>query len=190
MLITCPNCQTRYRVASDALSAAGRQVQCANCAGLWYATPGFPAPSAPAADPDPSDDEMVFRADRDVLFSPADEALLDAAFLDTEPQSAFPAPDPADTPPNFRPIHDLTMKRASEEMNPVFLMALPAYHLPTRSDGSGAAALAPHGPLRAQAVDRSATNHASPNNIRSPKRKSVGRHEADPPVSPGIPTVT
>lgn len=93
MLITCPNCQTRYRVASDALSAAGRQVQCANCAGLWYATPGFPAPPA-ATDPDPSDDELAFRADRDVLFSPADEALLDAAFLQIEPQSAFPASEP------------------------------------------------------------------------------------------------
>lgn len=97
MLITCPNCQTRYRVASDALSAAGRQVQCANCAGLWYATPGFPAPSAPA-DPDPSDDELVFRADRDVLFSPADEALLDAAFLNADAEVAFPASEVPDTP--------------------------------------------------------------------------------------------
>lgn len=100
MIITCPNCHTRYKLASDALSAAGRQVQCAACSELWYATPSFPAPRAPGPDPDPSEDELAFCADRDALFSADDEALLDAAFLRAEPDATEAAPpaDPAEPP--------------------------------------------------------------------------------------------
>lgn len=94
MIITCPNCRTRYRLASDALSAAGRQVQCAACSELWYATPSFPIPSAP--DPEPSDDELVFRADADTLFTQADEDLLDDAFLRAQ---NYTPPPPIDDDP-------------------------------------------------------------------------------------------
>lgn len=68
-------------MASDALSAAGRDVQCAACSQLWHATPSFPAQSDKAADPEPNDDEMMFRADPDTLFTQADEAMLDNAFV-------------------------------------------------------------------------------------------------------------
>ncbi|UYQ72760.1 zinc-ribbon domain-containing protein [Pelagibacterium flavum] len=95
MIITCPNCQTRYKLGSDALSAAGRQVQCAACSELWYATPSFPGPSAPRRDPEPTDDELIFRADTDTLFSAADEEMLDASFLRNQParQPAEPGPE-------------------------------------------------------------------------------------------------
>lgn len=92
MIITCPNCQTRYKLGSDALSAAGRQVQCAACSELWYATPGFPGPAAPRRDPEPSDDELIFRADADTLFSAADEDMLDASFLRAQPPLADSEP--------------------------------------------------------------------------------------------------
>ena len=98
MIITCPNCHTRYRLAADTLSAAGRQVQCAACAELWYATPSFPAPAAPHADPEPGADELAFRADRDTLFSPDDEALLDAQFVRTEAETAPPASEAPEPP--------------------------------------------------------------------------------------------
>lgn len=102
MIITCPNCRTRYRLASDALSAAGRQVQCAACSELWYATPSFPAPPVP--DPEPSDDELVFRADSDTLFTQADEDRLDDAFLradQTVPlKNDIEQPEPLEEPAN------------------------------------------------------------------------------------------
>lgn len=85
VIITCPNCQTRYKVASDALSAAGRQVQCAACTQLWYATPSFPAPQTPQRTLTPSVDEINFESDDDTLFGETDEHLLDAAFLDASP---------------------------------------------------------------------------------------------------------
>ncbi|WP_157969976.1 MJ0042-type zinc finger domain-containing protein [Pelagibacterium sediminicola] len=98
MIITCPNCQTRYRVASDALSAAGRQVQCATCAQMWMATPSFPPPPDPFDDPDPDDDELGFRADDDTLFGEADETMLDAAFIAEEERENGPPEPPGDPP--------------------------------------------------------------------------------------------
>ncbi|WP_404401662.1 zinc-ribbon domain-containing protein [Pelagibacterium halotolerans] len=80
MIITCPNCHTRYRLAPDALGALGRQVKCASCETTWAATPSFPAPKRSAIDPDHDDDELIFRADQDNRFSEADEALADKAF--------------------------------------------------------------------------------------------------------------
>lgn len=59
-------------------------MQCAACSTAWVATPTFPKPPAAAADPEPDDDELIFRGDRDTLFSPADEDMLDAAFAKTE----------------------------------------------------------------------------------------------------------
>jgi predicted Zn finger-like uncharacterized protein len=94
VIITCPNCQTRYKLGSDTLSAAGRQVQCAACSELWYATPSFPKPAAPRPDPEPSDDELIFRADTDTLFSTADEDMLDASFLRNQPPLSASKPYP------------------------------------------------------------------------------------------------
>lgn len=132
MIITCPNCHTRYKVASDALSAAGRQVQCAACAELWYATPSFPAQAAARPDPEPSEDELAFRADRDALFSPDDETLLDAEFLRAEeepgPESAAsiaPAdPLPAPAPPLDRAGHRARSEALARRRNGM-IAALP-----------------------------------------------------------------
>jgi predicted Zn finger-like uncharacterized protein len=46
MIITCPNCQTKYQVAYEAIGSAGRKVQCASCNQSWQQV------SAPAAQPD------------------------------------------------------------------------------------------------------------------------------------------
>ena len=93
VIITCPNCHTRYKVASDALSAAGRQVQCASCTELWYATPSFPPPAAA------SDDELAFRADKDSLSDEEDQ--LDSAFLQEETPTASTPPAPQDEAANI-----------------------------------------------------------------------------------------
>lgn len=110
MIITCPNCHTRYKVASDALSAAGRQVQCAACAELWYATASFPTPSAP--DLEPSRDELAFRADGDGFSD--EEDLLDEALLSANPTAvppAHPEPAPLDRAGNRARIEALARRR-------------------------------------------------------------------------------
>ena len=39
MIITCPNCDTRYLVPETDIGAEGRRVRCANCMHLWFAEP-------------------------------------------------------------------------------------------------------------------------------------------------------
>jgi predicted Zn finger-like uncharacterized protein len=66
VVIACPNCGTRYQVPYATIGAAGREVQCAQCTKPWHATADAPPP--PAIEDD------------DILFSPGDENVLDAAF--------------------------------------------------------------------------------------------------------------
>jgi len=50
MRLICPNCGAQYAVADDVIPAAGRDVQCSNCAHTWFETPGASAnDGAPAA---------------------------------------------------------------------------------------------------------------------------------------------
>jgi len=46
MIITCPNCHTKYQLAEKAIGSAGRKVQCAHCRQSWLAH-ADPLPEAP-----------------------------------------------------------------------------------------------------------------------------------------------
>lgn len=39
MLLTCPSCETSFRIKPDALGPAGRTVRCARCHTSWFAVP-------------------------------------------------------------------------------------------------------------------------------------------------------
>jgi len=53
MRITCPSCQTSYRLPEGSVGAAGRDVRCARCGESWHAAP------EPAETPEPAPLAMV-----------------------------------------------------------------------------------------------------------------------------------
>jgi predicted Zn finger-like uncharacterized protein len=78
MIITCPNCQTKYQVTYEAIGSAGRKVQCASCRQSWQqaAMPGATRPDLRVV-PSALDPES------DRLFENMAEEALDAA-IETE----------------------------------------------------------------------------------------------------------
>ncbi len=53
MIISCPECSSRFNVADNALGTAGRVVRCAKCGYKWHQMPDGAAAPAPAAPPPP-----------------------------------------------------------------------------------------------------------------------------------------
>lgn len=88
MIITCPNCQTKYQVTYEAIGSAGRKVQCANCQQSWQQA----AMAAQAPAPDAESDQLFDSIAEDAL----DEALQAEAREAAERMAArAPDPDPA-----------------------------------------------------------------------------------------------
>lgn len=88
MIIICPNCDTRYQVAQNAIGAAGRKVQCANCSESWQAMAEKEEPKPkPKLVEQPAAPEVEEPED-DRLFDEADEAALDEVFSREEEKNA------------------------------------------------------------------------------------------------------
>lgn len=77
MIITCPNCHTRYDVTNWSIGPSGRKVQCANCHRSWHARPemeeelaqvvgGVSTDAGPAAPPPPRDQMFGAEAEEEL----------------------------------------------------------------------------------------------------------------------------
>ena len=115
--LICPNCGATYEIDARAIPHDGRDVQCSNCAHVWFESPAesaedetpYAAPSTfDAADPDLDDDLDSTGPDRWADPEDTDDEDFDDGFDDepvdeppTDPvapaPSTAPAPDPHET---------------------------------------------------------------------------------------------
>jgi predicted Zn finger-like uncharacterized protein len=87
MIITCPNCSTRYSLPQDKVKPGGQKVRCAKCGTVWFQPPDEPEPldlTAEEAIPTPP--------------SPAWAAPTPAGTETTPPPSEPPPPEPPVAP--------------------------------------------------------------------------------------------
>jgi predicted Zn finger-like uncharacterized protein len=102
MIITCPECATRYQADAAKFPPAGRKVKCAKCGHAWHQA----SPEAVLAEPEPVADEPAPPPPPPpppppaVVIRPAPEEARVSAFV-PDPVYA-PSPD-ADAPPEAAP---------------------------------------------------------------------------------------
>ena len=61
MIITCPQCATRYETADDAVTGEGRKVKCTGCGNIWLQRPqGEPAATEPTVPEETEETEEAF----------------------------------------------------------------------------------------------------------------------------------
>lgn len=116
MIITCPNCDTRYLVPESDIGAEGRRVRCASCMHLWFVEPPTvtldlgqrqmiepePEPEDPPSPPEPPEPPRPPDPPRPGHFP--DPAPVEAgAARQTDPPRPSAHHDPAPVEPNRPP---------------------------------------------------------------------------------------
>jgi predicted Zn finger-like uncharacterized protein len=92
MIITCPNCATRYQADASKFPAAGRSVRCAKCSHVWHQL-------GPVPEPDPDAELVVDSAPTPPPAPSPPPAPAMAVEPEPEPESEpEPEPEPAAEP--------------------------------------------------------------------------------------------
>ncbi len=95
MILTCPDCTTRFLIKDDVIGENGRSVRCSQCSSTWFV----------AADPDvlslQEDQEFT-----DIRIHSKDDAASPIAPPEPAPYESAPVPEQVDTPPPHKIIRD------------------------------------------------------------------------------------
>lgn len=102
MLVTCPNCRTRYTLQPAQLGQ-GRNVSCSNCSHVWFADPrdARPDPPPPARRAAP-----MAQPPQQMYAQPAPAQAAYAPPQAAPPPPPPPAPEPAPVPPPPEPAEE------------------------------------------------------------------------------------
>src|SRR5579863_3644422 len=96
MILTCPECATRYQTDAANFMPSGRKVRCAKCGHVWFQAPPAPEPEIqivheePVAEPEPEPEpqprpEPNFR--QRVAYAPPEPAYEEDVEEATRPRS-------------------------------------------------------------------------------------------------------
>ena len=97
MILTCPECDTKYVVKDGAIPPGGRQVRCAACKHSWH------------------EDAPLETAAGDVM-TPDDDAVAEPAGAPPPIEQAFGGPPPPDPEDEVEPVADEPPMARQEEM--------------------------------------------------------------------------
>jgi predicted Zn finger-like uncharacterized protein len=98
MILTCPQCSTRYQTDAAKFQPSGRNVRCAKCGHVWHQ-------DAPAPEPDAADDIVAAKAPPEPVAAPIIQQAVDApvpqAFTPNPPISRERIQAPSAAPSNL-----------------------------------------------------------------------------------------
>lgn len=86
MILTCPECATRYQTDASLFTLEGRKVRCAKCGHVWFQAPPQPGPEIAEAAVEPDIEDVAEAPAQHSAFAPsiADDGFAPAASpLDT-----------------------------------------------------------------------------------------------------------
>ncbi len=85
MILTCPNCSTRYLLNAHVLEPGGRRVMCSVCEEVWFEEP---------------EGDEIFEEIEEPVFK-ADQEPVPLNEIESIPESVRPLPEGEDTPPEI-----------------------------------------------------------------------------------------
>ena len=147
MLLTCPSCETSFRVKPDALGSAGRTVRCARCHTNWFAMPeGMEREPAMAEMP------ALEAASTSLPALPANDSVNDS--ISWREPLAQSEPAPPLVPDGFHSMASALSEDAATLESKPARRALPPRPAPRKASrkGLGVAALAAAGALVVAAI--------------------------------------
>lgn len=89
MILTCPNCRSRYLVGDNAIPPAGRAVRCAACKHVWTE---YPAAEAAAVTEPAMAETQAFAAAAPPMAGRSDVNSMEADAPDTDTEASLAAP--------------------------------------------------------------------------------------------------
>src|ERR1700761_8565796 len=88
MILTCPNCDTRYSVDGSKFPAAGRTVRCAKCGHSWHQTADVAEPEVAAAPVEP----VITQASDTVIATPTTAPAINPSSTASGTRAYAPQP--------------------------------------------------------------------------------------------------